>query len=273
MMRRYVVLCSALSVFFCRHVGTEVDEPSRGRRRFLGQGLVSRRQPDVNDHDRHPSLARLAVDHSSDFEAMPRGPSWALRCWLGISAALGVMAAHCAARLLIPQAANEGVASHEMSGHVLDIATHRWGLGIAVGLGVAVAVLLRIPLRLLWSSEAHMTPYRGLLRQTSVRLAAFQVAGFLTMEATEAWLLRGQDAHFQQSSPLLLGVIAQCIAAVLAAAFTVLLTRAVRSFSRSCATPKPAKQTNLFRPVLNSLPHRRAVARGGATLRGPPLAA
>ena len=97
-------------------------------------------------------------------------------------------------------------------------------------------------------------------------------AGFLTMEAAETWLLWGQDAHFQQASPLLLGVIAQCIAALLAAALAV-LTRAVRSFTRSSAAPKPAKQTNLFRPVLNSLPHRRAVARGGATLRGPPLAA
>ena len=204
---------------------------------------------------------------------MTQGPGWALRSWLGGSAALGVMAGHCAARFLLPQAEQEGLASHATGGHVLDIATHRWGLGIAVGLGVIVAALLRIPLRPLWSSETQVTPHGVLFLQAGARLAVFQVAGFLTMEAVEAWLLPGGGAHFEHAPTLLLGAVAQCLAALLAAAILVLLVRTVRSIVRLRSAQEQSADTGLPSPVPHYLAPRFAVASGGATLRGPPFSA
>jgi hypothetical protein len=204
---------------------------------------------------------------------MTWGPSVGLRFFLGGSAAFGVIAAHCAAQFLMPHGAARPGEPRMTATHALDVATHRWGLGIALGLGILVALFLNVPLQRLWSTEARGTSHRPLFQHTAARLISFQVGGFLAMEAAEALLLRGQDAHFELGFALALGVVAQCLVATLAAVLLVLIAGTVGLFIRLGPIPEQATDTLMPRPVLAMIPSRFPVSRGGATLRGPPVTA
>jgi len=204
---------------------------------------------------------------------MTRGPSVGLRFLLGGSAALGVIAAHCAALFLMPSGPARPGEHHMTATHAFDVVTHRWGLGIALGLGMLVAVFLKIPLQRLWSTEARTISYRQLFQHIAARLISFQVGGFIAMEAAEALLLRGHGAHFQLGSALIVGVVAQCLVATLAAVLLVLIAGTVRRLIRLGSVPEQVTDTHVPRPVLAMIPARFPVSRGGATLRGPPVAA
>jgi hypothetical protein len=201
--------------------------------------------------------------------ALMRGPGLTLRLATGALAGAGVVIAHCGTLVLVgDRPVLVGVELHGVA-HLLRSGEHGLGIGIGLALGLFVAGLVALPVARLWKPAAAVAHELGMYRYAASRLAVFQVLGFLLMEGAEFWLLNGHLAHFHEGPALLLGIAAQVVVALAGALLLVAMT-AVGSFVRRRATLPSDSEEQRPVPISRLAPPRFAVARGGASWRGPP---
>lgn len=191
---------------------------------------------------------------------MGSGPRLRTRLWLGALAFAGVAFAHGLTFLLI--APDPGTRERLLSatGHGY------WPYVMPLALGAMVASLAGFAA----GRRAGSTPER-LYRSAAIRLAVLQSVGFVLLEAVERSFVDA-SLHPLTSPFLLIGVAVQIAMALAGAVLLVVVARVVQHFSGRRRLLRPAR-ASVPRAALRAVAPRLRVSSGGATLRGPPLAA
>jgi cytochrome bd-type quinol oxidase subunit 2 len=193
---------------------------------------------------------------------MRSGPRLRTRLWLGALAFAGVAFAHGLTFLLV--APNEDARERLLAatGHGY------WAYVMPLALGALVAALAGFaagwrvrpgPDRLFWA--------------TAVRLAALQGAGFIILEGSERFFAHASAGQLLADPFLLIGVLVQVALALAGALLLLVVARVVEHLTNGRRwSVRPIRATHP-RGALGVAVPRLRVASGGATLRGPPLAA
>ncbi|HEV3475415.1 MAG TPA: hypothetical protein VG602_08620 [Actinomycetota bacterium] len=191
---------------------------------------------------------------------MRSGPRLRTRLWLGALAFAGVAFAHGLTFLLVapdPHSRERLLAS---TGHSY------WPYVMPLALGALVVALSG------FAAGHARRAGNGRYRATAFRLAILQSAGFVLLEAAERFVAHASAESLFANPFLLTGIAVQILLALVAAALLVVVARVVQSLTARRHPDRPARATlprGLLRTSVPPLP----VASGGATLRGPPLAA
>jgi hypothetical protein len=185
---------------------------------------------------------------------------------IGALAAVGVLASHVAAYVLVAPQAHERNLLLEATGHsYLHLVS-------AAALGAFVAALVR------YVVSAQRAEHGGRFGGSKVsglwiRLIVLQVLGFIAMEGIERLIAAGSFEHLLAEPAVLLGIGLQSLVALVGALLLVWFRRVVevvlghRSGVGADATPIPQIWIEYL------LPARVALTRGERTLRGPPAIA
>jgi cytochrome bd-type quinol oxidase subunit 2 len=193
---------------------------------------------------------------------MRSGPRLRTRLWLGALAFAGVAFAHGLTFLLVAPETHARERLLTSTGHGY------WPYVMPLALAALVAALSGFV-----AGRRAAAPADRLYSVTALRLAILQSAGFVLLEAAERVTAHGSLRSLVSEPFLLIGVLVQVALALAGALLLVLMARVVEHLSgRRRPTMRPKKAT-LPRAALRIRAPRLRVASGGATLRGPPLAA
>lgn len=140
------------------------------------------------------------------------------------------------------------------------------GLIVSAGVAAVLAAVIGLIVGQIRTRGRERGPAGTLLR-IGATLWALQSGGFVLLEAFE----RGGFGHLVQEPAFLLGLAAQILVAVLAAALIWLIGLTVRAIFRLLARPSGRARANLLRPALSCL-RPVSPSRLAWNLRGPPQA-
>jgi hypothetical protein len=179
------------------------------------------------------------------------------RAWLGGLASSGVIAAHLLAYFV---AAPDG---HHRTELLATTGHGSWTYVVALALGSLVACLAGVA----WST-ATVGEGRLVWGRCARRLIALQVLGFTALELGERALHGVAGAELVAEPVFLIGLVAQVVVALVAAALLRLFIRFVARLTRRAKLERPAPSLSFF--ATDVITRRVRVAVGAGTLRGPP---
>ena len=183
--------------------------------------------------------------------------------WLGGLAAFGIVTAHCLAYVL-------AAPNHNEMSLLMDATGHRyWGVVVGVALGAAIGGAAGLYVRE-FRAPSNDGRRLNLFMFAGPRLAAFQVAGFVLLEAVERALFAGGLAHPLEQPAVIAGLALQIVVALTSALILTLVARLVRFIAKLLGDRTRAPRAlSLFGTRLSFSPHDLLLA-GGACARGPP---
>jgi hypothetical protein len=193
---------------------------------------------------------------------MRSGPRLRTRLWLGALAFAGVAFAHGLTYFLVSPDAGERERLLVSTGHGY------WPFVMPLALGALVSALAGF----VAGRRAARAPPERLYRRTAFRLAVIQSLGFVLLEAGERIVAHASAESLVSDPFLLIGITVQICLGLASALLLVVVARVLQRFSDRPRPIRPAKVTQP-RGARRVAAPRLGVASGGATLRGPPLAA
>ncbi len=150
-----------------------------------------------------------------------------------------------------------------------ETAPFLWMLLVALALGTLVVGFALLVLRQLRMASPILDAGK-LYPRTALRLAGFQVAAFVGLEAVEMWLEGGSLMALPSEPIVVIGLMLQLLAASAGAALFVIFAKTLEHLNKRITRRQADCAGAGFSPILAFLLPRFEMASGGPTLRGPP---